>query len=70
MEIHSETFQMIKDVYGGGAFCSAVFNWLKRFAQGRDSLEDDEHNSCPRMARNELKFQEVAALVHVTAPKW
>jgi hypothetical protein len=29
----------------------------------RDSLEDDEHAGQPRMVRNELKIQELAALV-------
>jgi hypothetical protein len=38
-----------------------VFKWYKRFALGRDSLEDNEHTSWPRM---ELNIQEVAMLVH------
>jgi hypothetical protein len=41
-----------------------VFKWHKRFAQGRDSLEDDEHTSRPRTVRTELKIQEIATLVH------
>jgi hypothetical protein len=40
----SKMFQMIKQAYGEEALChSAVFKWHKRFAQGTDSLEDDEH---------------------------
>jgi hypothetical protein len=61
----SETFQMIKQVYGEEVLGrSAVFKWHKRFVQGRDSLEDDEHISRPRTIRTELKIQEVATLVH------
>jgi hypothetical protein len=40
-----------------------VFKWHKRFAQGRDSLEGDEHTGQPRTVRTELKIQEVAMLV-------
>jgi hypothetical protein len=36
----SETFQMIKQVYGEETFChSAVFKWHKRFAQGETDLK-------------------------------
>jgi hypothetical protein len=35
----------------------------KHFAQGRDSLEDDEYTGWPRMIRTELKIQKVATLV-------
>jgi hypothetical protein len=57
----SETYQMIKQVYSEEALGhSAVFKWYKRFAQGRDSLEDDEHTGRPRTLRTVLRIQEVA----------
>jgi hypothetical protein len=60
----SETFHLIKQVYDEEALGhSAVLKWHKRFAQGRDSLEDDKHTGRPRMVRTELKTQEVAMLV-------
>jgi hypothetical protein len=40
-----------------------MFRCHKHFAQGRESLEDDEHTGRPRTLRTELKIQEVAALV-------
>jgi hypothetical protein len=43
---------------------NAVFKCHKCFAQGRDSLEDDEYTGPPRTVRTELKIQEVATLVH------
>jgi hypothetical protein len=56
---------MIKQAYGKEALGhSAVFKWHKLFAQGRESLEDDEHTSWPRMVRTELKIQEVTTPVH------
>jgi hypothetical protein len=62
-----ETFQMIKQAYNEEALGrSAVFKWHERFAQGRESLEDDEHTGWPRTVRTELKVQEVAMLVLAT----
>jgi hypothetical protein len=46
-----------------------VFEWHKRFVQGRDSLEDGEHTSWPRKVRTELEIQDVAMLVHVNHSK-
>jgi hypothetical protein len=43
--------------------CKSVVKWHKRFAQGRDSLEGDEHTGRPRTVRTELKIQDVATLV-------
>jgi hypothetical protein len=55
---------MIKQAYGEEVFGhSGVFKWHKCFAQGRDSLEEDEHISQPRTVRTELKIQEVVTLV-------
>jgi hypothetical protein len=49
----SDTFEMIKLAYGKEALgCSAMFKWHKRFAQGRDSLDHDEHTSQPRVVMN------------------
>jgi hypothetical protein len=53
----TEMFQMIKEAYSEEALCrSAVFKWHKCFAQGRDSLEDDEHTGRPRTIISELKI--------------
>jgi hypothetical protein len=63
----SETFHTIKQACGKEALgCSAVFKWHKHFAQGRDSLQDDDHTSWPRMVRTELRIQEVAMLVRTS----
>jgi hypothetical protein len=39
-----------------------VFKWHKRFTQGKDSLEIEEHTGRLRMVRTELEIQEVATL--------
>jgi hypothetical protein len=64
---NSKMFQMIKQPYGKEALDpSSVFKWQKHFAQGGDSLEDNEDSGQPRMVRTELKTQEVTKLVHAT----
>jgi hypothetical protein len=42
---------------------NAVFKWHKWFAQGGDSVEDDEHSGSSMAARTKPKMQEVAMLV-------
>jgi hypothetical protein len=41
-----------------------VFQRRKHFADGRDSLEDDEHTGRQTTVRTELNIEEVAMLVH------
>jgi histone-lysine N-methyltransferase SETMAR len=61
---------MINQAYGKETLVrSAVFKWHKRFAQGRDSLEDNEHTGLLRTFRTELNIQEVATLVHASRSK-
>jgi hypothetical protein len=43
---------------------SAVFNWKRHSAQGRDSLEDVENSGQSRMVRIEHKIHEVAMMEH------
>ncbi|GFW27719.1 hypothetical protein TNCV_766011 [Trichonephila clavipes] len=39
-----KTFQNLTEVYGDETFSRThVFEWHKRFLEGRDSVEDDEH---------------------------
>jgi hypothetical protein len=60
----SEMFQMIKQEHGEEVLgCCAVFKWHKRFAQGRDSLEDDEHTGRLRTVRTEFKSQKVRSKI-------
>jgi hypothetical protein len=55
---------MIKEVYGKEALGrSAVFRWHKHFAQGRESLEDDENTHQETTVKTELKILQVATLV-------
>jgi hypothetical protein len=59
----SKMFNMMKQVYGEALGRSAVFKWHQRFAQGRYSLEDDEHSGGSKAHRTECKIEEAATLV-------
>jgi hypothetical protein len=51
----SETFNVMKQVYGKEALGrSVVFKWHQCFAQGRESLEDDEGTH--RISHNATSF--------------
>jgi hypothetical protein len=59
---------MIKQAYGKEALGhSVVFKWHKCFAQGRDSLEDDEHTGWHELNSRSKKLQRWCV---PTAPKW
>jgi transposase len=50
----TETFEMLKRAYGEE--CSSrtsVFEWHKRFKEGRESLQDDVRKGCPSASRRE-----------------
>jgi hypothetical protein len=48
---------MINQAYSKEVLGRSGVKWHKRFAQGRDTLEDDEHTGWPRRVRTELKIQ-------------
>jgi hypothetical protein len=60
----------MKQVYGEEVLgCSAVFKCHQHFAQGRDTLEDNEHSHRPKAVRTERKIEEAATLVHANPSK-
>jgi len=52
----TETFELLKKVYGDDyLFCTRVFEWYKRFQDGREALEDDPKVGWPKnKSRKEL----------------
>jgi hypothetical protein len=45
----SETLQMLTEAYGADAMKkSSVFEWHKRFKEGREDVKDDKRNGCPK----------------------
>jgi hypothetical protein len=46
----SETLQMLTEVYGADAMKkSSVFEWYKRFKEGREDVKDDERTGRRRI---------------------
>jgi len=58
-----ETFQLFTEAYGEDCMSHAhVFEWHKRFSEGRQSVKDDVYPGCPRTAvtdDNTEKVQDV-----------
>jgi hypothetical protein len=57
------TCGVLSGAYGGEARKkSSVFEWRKRFREGRENVEDER--SCPRSHRTDENVEEVQKLVH------
>jgi hypothetical protein len=62
---------MIKQAYGEEALGrSAVFKWHKRFAQERDSLEDDEHTIGQERSELNSRSKKLQRWCMPIAPNW
>ncbi|CAK9816610.1 Protein GVQW3 [Anthophora quadrimaculata] len=70
----TETFELIKKVYGDDCLSrTRVFEWYKRFQDGRDALEDDSKPGRPKKKnRDELveKVREMIAYDANLTVKW
>lgn len=60
----TECFQILKEVFGDNAMSRArVFEWHKRFYEGREEVEDDERPGRPVTVRSEENVQKVCEIV-------
>ncbi|GFV26861.1 protein GVQW3 [Trichonephila clavipes] len=61
----TETYEMMKTAFGEEAMSHApVFEWLRRFMEGRQSVNSDPCSGRPSTSRNEDKIAQVKAMVH------
>jgi histone-lysine N-methyltransferase SETMAR len=52
----AETLQMLRTAFSDDCLSKAlVYQWVKRFKEGRESLKDDPRPGRPSTARNEQK---------------
>jgi len=52
-------------VYGDNAMeRTAVYKWVKRFSEGRESVTDEESSGRPATSRNEENIAKVRQIVH------
>ncbi|KAG5316692.1 SETMR methyltransferase, partial [Acromyrmex insinuator] len=60
----SETFRSMQQVYGSQCLSrTAVFEWHKRFLQGRETLEDDKKSGRPILVRTPEMIEKVRDFV-------
>ena len=60
----SEALGMLQKVYGDDTMSrSRVFEWCKRFKEGREDVEDDPRSGRPSTSRNEANVERVKQMV-------
>ena len=60
----TETFEMLKLAYGESVMSRAiVFRWYNLFAEGRESVEDDERSGRPCVTKSNENIAKVAAVL-------
>ena len=56
----TETFQLLTEAYGEDCMSRArVFEWHKRFSEGRESVKDDDRPGRPRTAVTDENIEKV-----------
>ncbi|GFW68622.1 protein GVQW3 [Trichonephila clavipes] len=61
----TETYEMMKTAFGEEAMSRAgVFEWLRRFKEGRQSVNSNPRSGRPSTSPNEDKIAQVKAVVH------
>ncbi|GFX23892.1 protein GVQW3 [Trichonephila clavipes] len=61
----TETYEMMKTAFGQEAMSHArVFEWLRLFKKGEESVNSDPRSGRPSTSRNEDKIAQVKAVMH------
>ncbi|GFT54362.1 protein GVQW3 [Trichonephila clavipes] len=60
----TETYSLLKEVYGSECLSRArVFEWFKRFKDGRQDVEDDSRPGRPSTSKTDENVEKVASLI-------
>ncbi|GFX43394.1 protein GVQW3 [Trichonephila clavipes] len=60
----TETYNLLKEVYGSQCLSRArVFEWFKRFKDGRQDVEDDSQPGRPSTSKTDENVEQVASLI-------
>jgi len=56
----TETYDLLKKVYGDECLsCTEVFEWLRRFKEGRESIGDDQRPGRPSASETDANIENV-----------
>ena len=59
----TKCLKLLKEVYGDNLMShSRVFEWHKRFSDGRDEVEDDEHPGRPSTSKTDQNIQKISEI--------
>ena len=60
----TETYDMLKKVYGDECLShTQVFQWFKRFKEGREEFGDDQHPGHPSTSKPDVNIEKVGEIV-------
>lgn len=60
----SETYLLLKEVYGSECLSrTRVFEWFKRFKNGREDVEDDERSGRPSTSKTDENVEKIRILI-------
>jgi len=60
----TETYDLLKKVYGDECLsCTQVFEWFKRFKEGRKENEDDQRPGHPSTSKTDTNIEKVSEIV-------
>jgi len=61
-----ETYEMLKKVYGYECLSpTQVFEWFKRFKEGREAIGDDQRPGCPSTSKTDANNEKVGEVVRL-----
>jgi hypothetical protein len=60
----TETYDLLKIVYGDERLsCTQIFEWFKRYTEGREEIRDDQHPSCTSTSKTNTNIEKVGEIV-------
>jgi hypothetical protein len=60
----TETYDLLNKPYGDECLCSTqVFEWFKRFKEGREEIGDDQRLGRPSTSKTDANIEKVAEIV-------
>ena len=65
----TETYDLLRKVYGDECLSGTqVFEWFKRFKEGRKEIGDDQHPGRPSTSKTEANIEKVGEIVRQNRP--